>query len=55
MPRCSKRCAGLRTQQYPPHGYRRTPWENGTDECFNGRLRDECLRLESFLGSLNVP
>ena len=24
------------------------PWENGTDESFNGRLRDECLTLEWF-------
>ena len=24
------------------------PWQNGTDESFNGRLRDECLDLEWF-------
>jgi putative transposase len=24
------------------------PWENGTDESFNGKLRDECLSLEWF-------
>ena len=24
------------------------PWQNGTDESFNGRLRDECLNLEWF-------
>jgi putative transposase len=24
------------------------PWENGTDESFNGRFRDECLSLEWF-------
>ena len=24
------------------------PWQNGTDESFNGRLRDECLSLEWF-------
>jgi putative transposase len=24
------------------------PWENGTDESFNGRFRDECLNLEWF-------
>ncbi len=24
------------------------PWQNGTDESFNGRLRDECLTLEWF-------
>ncbi len=22
------------------------PWQNGTDECFNGKFRDECLSLE---------
>jgi putative transposase len=24
------------------------PWQNGADESFNGKLRDECLRLEWF-------
>jgi putative transposase len=24
------------------------PWQNGTDESFNGRFRDECLNLEYF-------
>jgi len=24
------------------------PWENGTDESFNGKLRDECLNMEWF-------
>ena len=24
------------------------PWQNGTDESFNGRLRDECLNQEWF-------
>lgn len=24
------------------------PWQNGTDESFNGRLRDECLNMEWF-------
>lgn len=24
------------------------PWQNGTDESFNGKFRDECLRLEWF-------
>lgn len=24
------------------------PWQNGADERFNGRLRDECLSLEWF-------
>ena len=24
------------------------PWQNGTDEGFNGRFRDECLNLEYF-------
>ena len=24
------------------------PWQNGTDESFNGRLRDECLNKEWF-------
>jgi putative transposase len=25
---------------------RSKPWQNGTDESFNGRLRDECLNQE---------
>jgi len=25
-----------------------SPWENGYNESFNGRLRDECLNTESF-------
>lgn len=25
------------------------PWQNGTDESFNGRFRDECLSLEWFV------
>jgi putative transposase len=24
------------------------PWQNGTNESFNGRFRDECLSLEWF-------
>ncbi len=24
------------------------PWQNGTNESFNGKLRDECLNLEGF-------
>jgi putative transposase len=24
------------------------PWQNGMDESFNGRFRDECLNLEWF-------
>jgi putative transposase len=24
------------------------PWQNGMDESFNGRLRDECLGMEWF-------
>ncbi len=24
------------------------PWQNGTDESFNGKFRDECLSLEYF-------
>jgi len=24
------------------------PWQNGTNESFNGRLRDECLNVEWF-------
>lgn len=24
------------------------PWQNGRDESFNGRFRDECLSLEWF-------
>jgi putative transposase len=25
-----------------------TPWQNGADESFNGKSRDECLSLEWF-------
>lgn len=25
-----------------------TPWQNGADESFNGKFRDECLSLEWF-------
>lgn len=25
-----------------------SPWENGYNESFNGKLRDECLKLELF-------
>lgn len=25
-----------------------TPWENGYNESFNGKLRDECLNVELF-------
>ena len=25
-----------------------SPWENGFNESFNGRLRDECLKVELF-------
>ena len=24
------------------------PWQNGVDESFNGKLRDECLNMEWF-------
>jgi putative transposase len=24
------------------------PWQNGTDESFNGKFRDECLNVEWF-------
>ncbi|MCP2936639.1 integrase core domain-containing protein, partial [Salmonella enterica subsp. enterica serovar Typhimurium] len=24
------------------------PWQNGTDESFNGKFRDECLSMEYF-------
>jgi putative transposase len=30
------------------------PWQNGTDETFNGRLRDECLSLEWFRSRLEA-
>jgi putative transposase len=26
----------------------RKPWQNGTNESFNGRFRDECLSAERF-------
>jgi putative transposase len=30
------------------------PWQNGTDESFNGRLRDECLSMEWFRNRLEA-
>lgn len=34
--------AGIRTALIDPG----KPWQNGSDERFNGRLRDECLSIE---------
>jgi putative transposase len=36
--------AGIETAFIDPG----TPWQNATDESFNGRLRNECLTLEWF-------
>jgi transposase InsO family protein len=36
--------AGIETALIDPG----KPWQNGMDESFNGRLRDECLSLEWF-------
>ena len=36
--------AGVTTAYIPPG----KPWHNGKDESFNGKLRDECLNLETF-------
>ena len=36
--------AGIETAYIAPG----KPWQNGTDESFNGRLRDECLNMEWF-------
>lgn len=36
--------AGIETTHIAPG----KPWQNGTDESFNGRLRDECLSIEWF-------
>jgi putative transposase len=30
------------------------PWQNGTDESFNGKFRDECLNLEWFRNRLEA-
>ena len=30
------------------------PWQNGSDESFNGKLRDECLSLEWFRNRLEA-
>jgi putative transposase len=30
------------------------PWQNGTDESFNGKCRDECLNLEWFRNRLEA-
>jgi len=31
-----------------------SPWENGYNESFNGRLRDECLNVELFNNLMEV-
>jgi putative transposase len=31
------------------------PWQNGTDESFNGKFRDECLSLEWFRSRAGKP
>ena len=36
--------AGIETAYIAPG----KPWQNGTDESFNGRFRDECLNQEWF-------
>ena len=36
--------AGIETALIDPG----KPWQNGADESFNGRFRDECLSLEWF-------
>ncbi len=36
--------AGVQTAHIDPG----KPWQNGTDESFNGKLRDECLSAEWF-------
>ena len=30
------------------------PWQNGSDESFNGKFRDECLNLEWFRNRLDA-
>ena len=30
------------------------PWQNGTDESFNGKFRDECLSLEWFRNRIDA-
>jgi len=30
------------------------PWQNGTDESFNGKFRDECLAMEWFRNRLEA-
>ena len=30
------------------------PWQNGTNESFNGKLRDECLSMEWFRNRLEA-
>ena len=47
---CRERCcggsltAGIETACIDPG----KPWQNGLDESFNGKLRDECLSMEWF-------
>jgi putative transposase len=42
--RKSRFSEGIQTALIDP----RKPWQNGADEFFNGRFRDECLSLEWF-------
>ncbi len=37
-------CSGIHTAHIDPG----KPWQNGTDESFNGKFRDECLSVEWF-------
>jgi putative transposase len=30
------------------------PWQNGTDESFNGKLRDECLSVQWFRNRIDA-
>ena len=31
------------------------PWQNATDESFNGKLRDECLSVQWFRNRIDAP
>ena len=45
----ARSCAGQRRRASRPRtSSPGKPWQNGTDESFNGRLREECLSMEWF-------
>jgi putative transposase len=48
------RTGNARRAQARTHGLPGKPWQNGTDESFNGKFRDECLSLEWFRNRIDA-